>query len=50
LGTFKHSALFESYDEDFKQLVASLKGKLEGDVKLLKGGALRSSGLPSLAH
>ncbi|ORY34731.1 t-SNARE [Naematelia encephala] len=31
------TALFENYDEDFKQLVASLKGKLEGDVKTLKG-------------
>jgi hypothetical protein len=35
------SALFENYDEDFKQLLASLKGKLDGDVKLLKGGQLR---------
>jgi hypothetical protein len=31
-------ALFENYDEDLKQLIASLKGKLEGDVKQLKGG------------
>ncbi|KAI9638901.1 t-SNARE [Dioszegia hungarica] len=31
------TALFESYDEDFKALLASLKGKLEGDVKQLKG-------------
>ncbi|RXK35188.1 vesicle transport through interaction with t-SNAREs 1 [Tremella mesenterica] len=31
------TALFENYDEDFKQLLASLKGKLEGDVKQLKG-------------
>jgi len=32
------SALFENYDQDLKQLIASLKGKLEGDVKQLKGG------------
>jgi hypothetical protein len=31
-------ALFENYDQDLKQLIASLKGKLEGDVKQLKGG------------
>ncbi|WVR08026.1 hypothetical protein IAU60_005070 [Kwoniella sp. DSM 27419] len=31
------TALFETYDEDFKQLLASLKGKLEGDVRQLKG-------------
>ncbi|WWC92820.1 uncharacterized protein L201_007779 [Kwoniella dendrophila CBS 6074] len=31
------TALFENYDEDFKQLLASLKSKLEGDVKQLKG-------------
>ncbi|KAK8849702.1 hypothetical protein IAR55_005037 [Kwoniella newhampshirensis] len=31
------TALFENYDEDFKQLLASLKGKLDGDVKSLKG-------------
>jgi hypothetical protein len=30
--------LFENYDQDLKQLIASLKGKLEGDVKQLKGG------------
>lgn len=36
------SALFENYDEDLKQLIASLKGKLEGDVKQLKGGKLAS--------
>jgi hypothetical protein len=38
------SALFESYDEDFKALLASLKGKLEGDVKQLKGGASSADG------
>jgi hypothetical protein len=31
-------ALFENYDQDLKQLISSLKGKLEGDVKQLKGG------------
>ena len=31
-------ALFENYDQDLKQLITSLKGKLEGDVKQLKGG------------
>ncbi|WVQ78929.1 hypothetical protein IAT38_001021 [Cryptococcus sp. DSM 104549] len=31
------TALFETYDEDFKQLLASLKGKLDGDVKSLTG-------------
>jgi len=31
-------ALFENYDQDLKQLIGSLKGKLEGDVKQLKGG------------
>ncbi|CAD6565410.1 MAG: hypothetical protein TREMPRED_001166 [Tremellales sp. Tagirdzhanova-0007] len=31
------TALFENYDEDFKQLLTSLKGKLEGDIKALKG-------------
>lgn len=31
------TALFENYDEDLKQLVDSLKRKLEGDVKTLKG-------------
>lgn len=33
-------ALFENYDEDLKQLLTSLKAKLEGDVKQLKGGKL----------
>lgn len=33
-----YSALFENYDEDLKQLISSLKAKLEGDVKALKGG------------
>jgi hypothetical protein len=33
-----YRALFENYDQDLKQLIASLKGKLEGDVKQLKGG------------
>jgi hypothetical protein len=32
------SALFENYDEDLKLLLASLKGKLEGDVRQLEGG------------
>ncbi|RSH93318.1 hypothetical protein EHS25_007672 [Saitozyma podzolica] len=31
------TALFENYDEDLKSLLASLKGKLDGDVKQLKG-------------
>jgi len=31
------TTLFENYDEDFKQLVASLKGKLEGDVRTIQG-------------
>jgi vesicle transport through interaction with t-SNAREs protein 1 len=30
--------LFENYDEDLKAMLQSLKGKLEGDVKQLKGG------------
>jgi hypothetical protein len=42
LATATLSALFENYDEDLKQLVESLKGKLEGDVKALKGGELTS--------
>lgn len=37
------SALFENYDEDLNQLLSSLKGKLEGDVKQLKGGESTSS-------
>ncbi|WWD04345.1 hypothetical protein V865_002414 [Kwoniella europaea PYCC6329] len=37
------TALFENYDEDFKQLLASLKGKLEGDVKQLKGEQRKSA-------
>lgn len=32
------SALFENYDDDLKQLVAGLKGKLDGDVQTLRGG------------
>lgn len=32
------SALFENYDDDLKQLLASLKNKLDGDVKELRGG------------
>jgi hypothetical protein len=40
-------ALFENYDQDLKQLISSLKGKLEGDVKQLKGGM--SSVSPGLA-
>ncbi|TXT13686.1 hypothetical protein VHUM_01053 [Vanrija humicola] len=31
------TALFENYDEDLNQLLSSLKNKLEGDVKQLKG-------------
>lgn len=32
------SALFEDYDEDFKQLLAALKKKLD-EIRELKGGA-----------
>ncbi|GMK55107.1 hypothetical protein CspeluHIS016_0201630 [Cutaneotrichosporon spelunceum] len=31
------AALFENYDDDLQQLVAGLKGKLEGDVQTLRG-------------
>lgn len=35
------TALFDSYEQDFQQLVDSLKEKLEGDVKDERtGGAL----------
>ncbi len=43
---FLLSALFENYDEDLKQLLASLKGKLDGDVKALKGGRRSHPVLP----
>jgi hypothetical protein len=44
-------ALFENYDQDLKQLIASLKGKLEGDVKQLKGGMCSlSPGLAALMN
>ncbi|KAK1923651.1 hypothetical protein DB88DRAFT_511189 [Papiliotrema laurentii] len=37
------TALFENYDEDFKQLLKSLKAKLEGDVKQLQGERRKSA-------
>ncbi len=40
LSAVLRSALFENYDEDFKTLVNSLKVKLDGEVKELKGGGL----------
>jgi hypothetical protein len=30
--------LFEGYDEEFRGALASLKGKLEGEVRTLSGG------------
>lgn len=30
--------LFESYEQDFKQLVGSVKEKLDGDAKAQQGG------------
>lgn len=37
-GCIPHSALFEGYDDEFKQALSSLKGKLEGDIRTLAGG------------
>jgi len=37
------TALFDNYDEDFKQLVAGLKAKLEGEVRQLTGEQRKSS-------
>ena len=34
------TALFDSYEQDFQQIIASIREKLEGDGKDERGGAL----------
>ncbi|KAJ9105880.1 hypothetical protein QFC20_004215 [Naganishia adeliensis] len=36
------TALFEGYDDEFKQALSSLKGKLEGDIRTLAGEQRKS--------
>ncbi|KAJ9096395.1 hypothetical protein QFC21_005217 [Naganishia friedmannii] len=36
------TSLFEGYDEEFKQILSSLKGKLQGDVRSLAGEQRKS--------
>lgn len=33
------TSLFESYEQDFKQLIASVRQKLDGEAKDQRGGA-----------
>lgn len=35
------TSLFDSYESDFKQIISSIKGKLDGDAKEQKGGWYR---------
>lgn len=35
------TSLFDSYESDFKQIVSSIKGKLDGEAKEQKGGEFR---------
>ncbi|KAI0673298.1 vesicle transport v-snare protein vti1 [Trametes maxima] len=37
------TALFDSYEQDFKQIIQSIRDKLDGDAKDAQGGALHSS-------
>jgi len=42
------TALFDSYEQDFQQIVDSLKEKLEGDVKDERGGEASDSSTVSV--
>ena len=44
------TALFDSYEQDFKQIIQSIRDKLEGDGKDAQGGtyAAKSKPIPEL--
>jgi vesicle transport through interaction with t-SNAREs protein 1 len=37
------TSLFDSYEQDFKQIISSIKEKLEGDAKDQQGGGMSLS-------
>ena len=39
------TALFDSYEQDFKQIVQSIRGKLEGDAQDAQAGEQRKAAL-----